>query len=128
MAPASKAAKKGKKKKGGADSGPGAEVPQEASQAGGDQELDPEKAAKKVRVGKLWVESLVSLWDASTCDLLFHSMQAAKLAEKAAKDAKFAAKQAALNAAKQAEAEKNAAGANDKKAAQKAEAEAKKVS
>ena len=58
VAPASKAAKKGKKKKGGADGGPGAEVTQEAIQAGGEQELDPEKAAKKVRVVNMWVDNI----------------------------------------------------------------------
>ena len=52
-------------------------------------------------------------------------MQAAKLAEKAAKAAKFAAKQAAVEQAKAAATDKT--GGNDKKASAKAEAEAKKV-
>eukprot|EP00195_Chlamydomonas_chlamydogama_P009622 CAMPEP_0202896952 /NCGR_PEP_ID=MMETSP1392-20130828/5840_1 /ASSEMBLY_ACC=CAM_ASM_000868 /TAXON_ID=225041 /ORGANISM="Chlamydomonas chlamydogama, Strain SAG 11-48b" /LENGTH=1288 /DNA_ID=CAMNT_0049582479 /DNA_START=84 /DNA_END=3950 /DNA_ORIENTATION=- len=95
VAPAVKGgAKKDKKKKGG--EGASAQQDGQPAAAGQQEELDPEKAAKK----------------------------AAKLAEKAAKNAKFAAKQAAAEA-KAAEAKKGD-GKEDKKASAKADAEAKK--
>jgi hypothetical protein len=54
VAPAAKAAKKGKKKKGGADGSQQPDspaAPKEAPALGDQQELDPEKAAKKVWAG-----------------------------------------------------------------------------
>jgi hypothetical protein len=153
-AAADKGGKK-KKQKGGAGGGGGSEQQQQQQQQqssnGGaaGEELDPEKAAKKVRARAGWSVCACSVGSRTTPAaasvspthgaLRAHGMtcarthkhtqthtahQAAKLAEKEAKKAKAAAKAAAAAAA----ASGAAAGAgSDKKASKKAEADAKKV-